>query len=198
LTIDQLRWIFSNYTAELLESTGWDPTSLANSDDDDTTHLWSELSADCPEVEIKIAGHDSGSGTYDYIAETIFADMDNGESFDLKRPDGYFNSAADPDIIDFLIANEDAIGYVGYAYYQENQDAVTAAAIENDAGAFVAPDATTVADGSYNPLSRRIFMNLLEDSEALEFTIPFVQFGVGYVPIPDPNMDIAVSKSGSA
>jgi ABC-type phosphate transport system substrate-binding protein len=147
LTIDQLRWIFSNYTAELLETTGWDPTSVANSDDDDTTHLWSELSADCPEAEVKIAGHDSESGTYEYFAETVFADMDNGESFDVDRPDGYFNSAADPDIIAFLTDNADAIGYVGYAYYQENQDAVTAAAIENADLVFVAPDATTVADG---------------------------------------------------
>jgi phosphate transport system substrate-binding protein len=208
LTLDQLRWIFSNYTSEMLEGTGWDPTSLVSSDGDDTTHLWSELSADCPAIEIKIAGHGSGSGTYDYIAETIFSDMDNGESFDLNRPDGYFNSLADSDIIDFLTTNEDAIGYVGYAYYQENQDAVSVAAIENADGAFVAPDATTVADGSYNPLSRRIFMNLLNDADALAFTVPFVQYGlgpagsalvsaVGYVPIPEPSMEIAVAKSGS-
>ena len=149
LTVNQLRWIFSNYTAEKLEATGWDATSLANSDDDDTTHLWSELSADCPEAEIKIGGHDSESGTYEYLAETIFADMDNGESFDVNRPDGYFASAEDPEIIEFLTANADAIAYVGYAYYQENKDVVSAAPIENDAGDFVAPDATTVADGRY-------------------------------------------------
>lgn len=33
-----------------------------NSDGDDATHLWSELSEDCPDVEIKIAGPDSESG----------------------------------------------------------------------------------------------------------------------------------------
>jgi phosphate transport system substrate-binding protein len=147
LTVHQLRWIFSNYTAEMLEGTGWDSTTLTNSDNDDATHLWSELSADCPDAEIKIAGHGSESGTYEYFAETVFADMDNGESFDVNRPDGYFNSLADPDIIEFLADNADAVGYVGYAYYQENQETVVAAAIENVEGEFVAPDATTVADG---------------------------------------------------
>lgn len=65
LTLDQLRWIFSSYTTTSLVASGWDATALANSDGDDTTHLWSELSADCPAVEIKISGADSESGTYE-------------------------------------------------------------------------------------------------------------------------------------
>lgn len=87
---------------------------------------------------------------------------------------------------------------------------VTAAAIQNGEGAFVAPDSTTVADGSYNPLARRIFMNLLNDPAVLALTVPFVEFGLGpagavlvaktgYVPVPTPVMPAAVatSKSGS-
>lgn len=63
LTLNQLRWIFSSYTSTSLIASGWDASALANSDGDDTTHLWSELSADCPAVEIKISGPDSESGT---------------------------------------------------------------------------------------------------------------------------------------
>lgn len=65
LTTDQLRWIYSSYGSAALNATGWNPSALANSDGDDSTHLWSELSADCPAVEIKIAGADSESGTYE-------------------------------------------------------------------------------------------------------------------------------------
>ena len=65
LTLDQLRWIFSNYTEAELIATGWDPSSLANSDGNDATHLWSELSDSCAGAEIKIVGADSESGTYE-------------------------------------------------------------------------------------------------------------------------------------
>lgn len=44
LTIDQLRWIFSSYTDSELTATGWDAAAaIPNSDNDENTHLWSEL-----------------------------------------------------------------------------------------------------------------------------------------------------------
>lgn len=200
LTLGQLRWIFSSYTEEELTGTGWDPASIANSDGDDSTHLWSELSTDCPEVEIKIAGPDSESGTYEYMSETIFADLDNGEIFDSNRPDEYFNSASDEDIIAYLDDNADAIAFFGYAYFKENEDTVSAAAIQNADGDFVAPTAESVGGGSYNPLARRIYMNLLVDESVMKYTVPFVEFGLstegdglvsitGYVPIQETDKD---------
>ena len=147
LTIDQLRWIFSSYTEAELEASGWNPDSIANSDGDDSTHLWSELSPDCAEVEIKIAGPDSESGTYEYMSETIFADLDNGEIFASARSNSYFSSADDEEIVSFLEDNEDAIGYFGYAYYVEHEDTLASAAIQNADGSMVAPDPMTVGDG---------------------------------------------------
>ena len=149
LTVEQLRWIFSSYTGEELEGSGWDSDALANSDGDDSTHLWSELREDCPEVEIKIAGPDDQSGTYEYMSETIFADLDNGEIFDSSRGGGYFNSANDEDIIEYLGANEDAVAFFGFAYYSENTETLSAAAIENSNGEMITPDPTTVGDGTY-------------------------------------------------
>jgi len=195
LTVDQLRWIFSSYTEAELEASGWDASSIANSDGDDATHLWSELSADCAEAEIKIAGPDSESGTYEYMSETIFADLDNGEIFDAARPDKCFNSATDEEIMAYLAGDADAIAYVGFAYYKSNEEAVSAATIQNEEGEFVAPDSTTVGDGSYNPLARRIYMNLLTAEDTMMYTGHFVQFGLsmmgdslvsntGYVPLP--------------
>jgi len=32
LTVDQLRWMFSDYTESQLEATGWDPLSIENSE----------------------------------------------------------------------------------------------------------------------------------------------------------------------
>lgn len=198
LTIDQLRWIFSSYNDTQLIATGWDESALANSDGDESTHLWSELHPDCVQVEIKIAGADSESGTFEYFLETVMKDHENGEGFAYTgRPYQYFNSELDRDIVLYLesIAGE-GIGYFGYAYYFENQQILDAAPIQNKAGDFIPPNPETVGDGTYNPLARRIFMNLHNDEESLEATAPFIRFGLseegtelvsqtGYVPLPD-------------
>jgi phosphate transport system substrate-binding protein len=87
-----------------------------------------------------------------------------------------------------------AISFFGYSYYFENQNSLSAVAIRNDAGEYLTPDPITISDGSYNPLARRIYMNLLNDDAALANTAPFVKFGLenpemvsstGYVAIPE-------------
>ena len=76
------------------------------------------------------------------------------------------------------------------------------AAIQNEDGDFVTPGADSVVDGTYNPLSRTIYMNLLNDPTVLANTVPFLQFGfssdgtdivstTGYVPIPNPSEMLA-------
>ena len=195
LTMDQLRWMYTSYTDRMLEETGWDPQSLKNSDRDSRTHLWSELDSRCAHIEIRIAGADDDSGTYEYFLQTILKDRRNGETFDLNRPVfGYFNSEADDELVAYLREYGEAISYFGYSYYFDNQDSLLGVPIENDQGVFVAPIDMSIGDGSYNPLARRIFMNLWNDEEALAHTVPFVKFGLdhqelvsstGYVTLPD-------------
>ena len=108
LTSDQLRWIYSSYNDEQLESTGWDPTSVPNSDRNSQTHKWNELNSKCKNVEIRIAGPDEESGTYEYFLETILTDYDNGETFDVFRPGfSYFNSANDDELVDYIFTNSE-------------------------------------------------------------------------------------------
>ena len=52
-----------------------------------------------------------------------------------------------------------ALGYFGYAYYAENQDKLKAVPIVEKAGKpAVLPSMETVMDGTYQPLSRPIFI----------------------------------------
>jgi ABC-type phosphate transport system substrate-binding protein len=103
LTTDQLRWIYSNYNDQQLEETGWDPSSVPNSDRNSQTHKWNELNSDCKNIEIRIAGADDQSGTYEYFLETILVDYDNGETFDVFRPGfAYFNSEDDDLLVDYI------------------------------------------------------------------------------------------------
>ena len=71
-------------------------------------------------------------------------------------------------LVNTVTGDEAAVGYFGYAYYQENLVTLTALPVKNSDGDFVAPDATTVRDAPYNPLSRPLFMNLLIDASTLK------------------------------
>ena len=178
LTLDQLRWIFTSYSDEELQATGWDPTSVPCSDGDSNTHLWSELHEGCDPVEILISGPDDLSGTYEYFKEEVLSDLEEGETFAMNRPVGYYSSALDELLIKYVEENDSAITYFGYAYFSEFKDRLDAVAIQNGAGILVAPIEETISDGSYEPLSRSIYMNLLNDKAALRDTRPFVAFGI--------------------
>lgn len=85
LTVDQLRWMFTNLGDSALEAAGWDPRSVANLDGDPSTHRWSELKDDpaCLDAEIMISG--GLGGTTDYFTEVVLNDGEGGESFDTSR-----------------------------------------------------------------------------------------------------------------
>jgi len=170
LSVDQLRWIFSSYKESELVADGWDASSIS-SDGNDNTHLWSELSSSCPGAPIEIAGPDSASGTYEFFKETILT----GANEDFRT--GYFNSADDEKIVEHISEDGTVVGYFGYAAYNAHIDDFYAAPIENGAGVYVAPSPETVLDGSYNPLSRNIYMNFLIDGAALEKTMHYLEFG---------------------
>ena len=93
-----------------------------------------------------------------------------------------------------MASDEHALGYFGYAYYQETADRLKALAIDAGAGC-VAPSAATIADGSYQPLSRPLFVYVnaasLQRPEVGEFMRFYhamakeVVVEVGYVPSAD-------------
>ena len=96
-----------------------------------------------------------------------------------------------------------AIGYFGYAYYQENADRLQAVAVDG-----VAPDAASVADGSY-PISRPLYMytapSVLEAKpQVAEFigyylnNVNDVIGDVGYFPAPDDALQEAADTIAAA
>lgn len=125
--------------------------------------------------------------------------MDNGETYSSNfdaSPEGPAGT------ISFVEENLASVGYVGYSYYFQNGIDLFVAAIQNEAGDFVTPGADSVVDGTYNPLSRTIYMNVWNDTDALARVIPFLKFGfssdgtdivltTGYVPIAEPASQLA-------
>ena len=149
---------------------------------------WNQVDSSFPNRPLKLFGAGSDSGTFDYFTEAV-----NGKS---KASRGDYAATEDDHVtIKGVVADQGALGYLGYAYYAENANKLKAAAVINSKGVAVIPSESSVMDGSYNPLSRPIFIYVsaksLEKAEVKQF-IEFYMLNaakiskeVKYVPLPD-------------
>jgi phosphate transport system substrate-binding protein len=95
------------------------------------------------------------------------------------------------------------MGYFGLAYYVENRNRLKALAVDGGDGP-VLPSTQTVENGTYQPLSRPIFIYVKEASlarlEVKDFVEFYLQHGaelskeVGYVDLPAKAYELARSN----
>lgn len=174
LTKDQLRWMYSGFGTKQLIASGWDPLSVPFLDEDDTTHLWSEIHENCTAEEISVSLEDLGHGdAYDYFREHILTSR--GESM-RDHFVGLSNQAID----EYLDADSAAISFF-HLYdmlskeYQER--GLLAVGIKNEHGDVIMPSAKFFESGSY-PFMKKVYLGLVNDPVALESTRPFLEFGL--------------------
>jgi len=158
---------------------------------------WNQVNSSWPDAPLTLYGAGSDSGTFDYFTEAI-----NGKA---KSSRGDYTASEDDNVLVQGIGNDkNALGYFGYAYYAENQDKLKAVPIVNKQGKAVAPSPETVKDGSYNPLSRPIFIYVnkksLEKPEVSQFVefylknAPELVAEVKYVALPQPAYESASKR----
>jgi phosphate transport system substrate-binding protein len=117
-----------------------------------------------PDADLAITGPGEESGTYDSFVEIALdkiADprgkIDPATKHTATRPD-YQASANDNTIIEGITGSPASLGWVGFAFAEENKDKVAEIQVAKDAnGTCVAPSAETIADASY-PLSRTLYI----------------------------------------
>lgn len=170
-------WVDSLSVAELKRI--WEPNS--------TVKTWSDIRSNWPDQEIRLYGPGTDSGTFDYFTETI-----NGKS-GMSRPD-YTASEDDNALVQGVSGDINALGYFGFAYYAANQDKLKVVPIDGGNGP-VAPTAITINNGTYEPLSRPVFIYLrkqaLERPEVKAFAEFYINKAgelsteVGYIPLPE-------------
>lgn len=119
--------------------------------------LWSDVDASYPAEPIQLFSPGSDSGTFDYFVEAVLEAEDGGNLGDdaeaaLLNAAGIQFSEDDNVLVQGVEGSPYAIGYFGFAYYQEEADALRALTIDG-----VEPNAETAEDGSY-PLSRPLFI----------------------------------------
>lgn len=172
---------------------------------------WQDVRSSFPDQELSLYGPGTDSGTFDYFTEVIVGEAS------ASRGD-YTASEDDNVIVQGVSNDEGALGYLGLAYYTENQDKMDAIEIddqnaENGEGC-IAPSDQTVSEGTYQPLSRPLFVYVKQSAAENKPQVrQFVQFymdsanrdlisEVGYVPLTDSLYQQALkrfesSKTGS-
>jgi phosphate transport system substrate-binding protein len=137
-------WIKSLTVAELKQM--WEPAAQGK------VLKWKQVNANWPDQPLKLFGPGADSGTFDYFTEAV-----TGKA---KSSRGDYTASEDDNVLVQGVARDlGGLGYFGYSYYEENQDKLKAVPIVAAPGKpAVGPSSETVINGTYQPLSRPIFI----------------------------------------
>ena len=126
---------------------------------------WNQVRSEWPAKELSLYGPGTESGTYEFFNEVIV-----GNEEEVNRSD-YEASEDDNVLVQGVSGDPNALGYFGYSYYANNQDALKVLAVDG-----VEPTEETIRSGDYL-LSRPLFIYVstqaLENNDAVQ---PFVDF----------------------
>jgi phosphate transport system substrate-binding protein len=157
-----------------------------------------------PDTDLSITGPGEESGTYDSYVELVITPIATAQTPPQEkatRPD-YVASANDNAIIAGVEGSPSSLGWVGFAFAEENKDKIKEIAVAKEAnGTCVEPTAETISDGSY-PLSRSLYIYVNKAKAAAnpavagyvdfylaEGTISKVLETVPYVNLPAAELD---------
>lgn len=163
---------------------------------------WKQINPAFPDAPLKLFGAGSDSGTFDYFTEAIVGKA--------KSSRGDYTASEDDNVlVQGVQSDKGGLGYFGFAYYEENQAKLRAVPIVAKKGApAVSPTFESVKDGSYQPLSRPMFIYVNAASGAFKPEVKaFINFylenaptlvkEVKYIPLP-ANEYAAVTKHWKA
>jgi len=137
---------------------------------------WKQINDAWPDEEINLYVSDRDSGTFDYFTEAIVGKMKASRSDFNKSQDNHA-------LVEDIAENKNALGFLGFAYFLENQNKVKAVAINNEKGnGAILPSVESVENGTYQPLSRPVFIYVstksAEKPEVKEFITHYLKNGV--------------------
>jgi phosphate transport system substrate-binding protein len=170
----------------------WEPASKVKT--------WKDIRSAWPDRKIVLYGPGTDSGTFDYFTEAI-----NGKA-QASRSD-FTKSEDDNVLVQGIVGDKDAMGYFGHAYYEANKSKLKVVPILADGGKAVIPTEETIANGSYKPLSRLIYIYVNLKSGKNKEVGGFIEFymknagtlvkDVGYISLAKAKYDASLSVFNS-
>jgi phosphate transport system substrate-binding protein len=181
MTVDELKKI-------------WEPGAQGK-----ITH-WNQVRPDWPNEKIVLFGAGADSGTFDYFTEAIVGKA--------KASRGDYTASEDDNVlVQGVEGNKFALGYIPYAYYAPHANRMKAVSIQwekNKVKEPVLPSPENVLAGTYNPLSRPLFIYVslksLEKPEVSQFvdfyltSVKTLAEEVKYVPLADNAYTMAMER----
>lgn len=148
---------------------------------------WKDANPAFPDAPLQLFGAGADSGTFDYFTEAV-----TGKS---KSSRGDFTASEDDNVIvQGVSRSRNSLGFFGFAYFEENKDKLKGLGISWKGGKAVEPSAANVLNGTYQPLSRPIFIYVNAKSLAKPEIKAFAEYymknapklvaEVKYVPLP--------------
>jgi phosphate transport system substrate-binding protein len=180
-------WVKSLTVADLKKM--WEPGAQQR------IKTWNQVRAEWPAQPLMLFGPGADSGTFDYFTEAV-----NGKA---KASRGDYTASEDDNVlVQGVENNKNALGYFGFAYYIGHKDRMRAVPVVNPKGQAVGPSIEAVNDGSYQPLSRPLFIYVRDSAAKRPEVKEFIEFylsegaelvkEVGYVPLPPQAYKLAL------
>jgi phosphate transport system substrate-binding protein len=182
-------WATSVTTAEL--KTLWEPGAQGK------ITRWSQVRKGWPDREIRLFGAGVDSGTFDYFTEAI-----NGKE---KASRGDFTASEDDNVLVQGVGGDElALGFIPLAYVEQNKDRLKVVPVDDakadNGNGPIPPSVETVRNGTYQPLSRPLFIYVARKSADRPeiqrfvesyFSQPELMREVGYVELTPQIYDLA-------
>ncbi|GIV27117.1 MAG: protein sphX [Bacteroidia bacterium] len=168
----------------------WEPEAQGK-----ITH-WNQIRPEWPNEPLHLYGAGVESGTYDYFTEAIVGKAHS------SRGD-YTSSEDDNVLVQGVSSDVNALGFFGFAYYEENKDKIKLVAVDNGNGP-VLPSVETVKNKTYAPLSRPLYIYINNKAAERKEVQEFINFyldkmnelvsEVGYIPLNDEELSAVKNK----
>ncbi len=180
-------WVKTLTVADLKKI--WEPAAQA------TIMRWTQVRPEWPDAPLMLFGPGADSGTFDYFTEAIVGKA--------KSSRGDFAASEDDNVlVQGVENNKVSLGYFGFAYYVSHQERMRAVPIVNSKGTAILPSIASVTDGSYEPLSRPLFVYVSATAAQRPEVRKFIEFymtegpplaaEVGFVPLPERASQLAL------
>jgi phosphate transport system substrate-binding protein len=162
---------------------------------------WNQVRVGWPSREVHLFGPGVDSGTYDYFTKAIVGE-------EHKSRGDYTSSEDDNVLVQGVAHDEGGLGFFGLAYFEENRDKLKLVPVDdgvatNGKGA-IEPSVQSVSDGTYQPLSRPVFIYVSKNAASRPEVAAFVEFylqhgaalvkDAHYVPLPDKAYELAAKR----